>query len=313
MEQRELGKSGIAVSALGLGCNAFGARIGLDEAREVVAAALDEGITFFDNADGYGKTFGACEEVLGEVLKDLGADVVIATKCGANPKGWDHPMDLSAAHIVEAAEASLRRLRVECIDLYQFHFPDPSTPIEESLKAADTLVRQGKVRALGCSNFSPELMREALGISASEGLARFETAQDEYHLLKRDIEGTVVPVVKEAGMGLLPYFPLAGGLLTGKYRAGTPAGSRFEKTPGIAGQFTTDRNMALVERLAAIADAAGCSLPDIAIGWLLARDYVPSVIAGATSAAQIRANAASARRKLDAGVMAAVDTALADA
>jgi len=313
MERRELGGSGIAVSALGLGCNAFGMRIGLDEAREVVAAALDEGVNFFDTADAYGKPFGASEEILGQALKDLSAEAVIATKCGASPKGWDQPMDLSAGYVIAAAEDSLRRLRVDCIDLFQFHFPDPATPIEESLRAIDTLIGQGKVRAIGCSNFPPELLHEANAISASAGLARFETTQEEYHLLNREVEAAIVPALREAGMGLLPYFPLAGGLLTGKYRQGTPAGSRFEKTPHIAGQFTSERNLALVEKLTDLAGRLGCSLPDLAVGWLLSKDFVPSVIAGATRADQVRANAASARRKLEGGALAAVDDLLAAA
>ncbi len=313
MERRELGRSGIAVSVLGLGCNAFGMRIGLDEAREVVAAALDEGVNFFDTADAYGKPFGASEEILGQALKDLSADAVIATKCGASPKGWDQPMDLSAGYVIAAVEASLRRLQVECIDLFQFHFPDPATPIEESLRAIDTLVRQGKVRAIGCSNFPPDLLREANAISAGAGLARFETTQEEYHLLQRDVEDAIVPALREAGMGLLPYFPLAGGLLTGKYRQGTPAGSRFEKTPHIAGQFTSERNLTLVEKLSDLAADMDCSLPDLAIGWLVAQDFVPSVIAGATRAGQVRANAASARRGLGQDSLAAIHALLAAA
>lgn len=294
MQRRKLADTGIEVSVLGLGCNAFGTRIGLDEARDVVAAALDEGVTLFDTADGYGRPFGASEEILGEILQGLSGDRVIATKGGANPKGWDHPMLASRVWLMQAVEDSLRRLRVDTIDLYQLHFPDAATPIEETLRAMDDMVTQGKVRAIGCSNFSVEQIDEAAQTSASLGLARFACSQDEYHLLARDKGAALIAELSAKNMALLPYFPLAGGLLTGKYRGATPEGSRFAREPHMEKRFASDHNVELVERLAGFAESRGKSLPDLAIAWLAAQDVVPSVIAGATKAAQVRDNARSA-------------------
>lgn len=299
MDVRQLGRSDISVSVLGLGCNAFGTRIGPEQAREVIVAALDEGVTFFDTADGYGRPFGASEEILGAVLHDLDGEWLIATKGGANPEGWSHPPSASRAWLMQAVEDSLRRLRVETIDFYQLHFPDPATPIEETLRAMDDMVAQGKVRAIGCSNFTVEQIREAARTSAAHGLARFESTQDEYHMLMPD-RAELLDELRAQGMSLLPFFPLAGGLLTGKYRNATPDGSRFAREPGMGNRFTSERNLDLVEKLATFAESRGHTLPDLAIAWLLAQDVVPSVIAGATSATQVRANARSARWRMTA-------------
>lgn len=295
METRQLGKSGVAVSVLGLGCNAFGERIGVEGTREVLAAARDVGITFLDTADCYGSHFGASEEAMGGVLGGRTEGWVIATKGGFNPKGFDQPPDTSRKRMVQAVEDSLRRLRIDCIDFYQVHIPDSKTPIKETLGALDDMVREGKIRAIGCSNFGPTLIREADEATSAGELTRFSASQDEYHLLSRDAGGELVATLTELGMSLIPYFPLAGGLLTGKYRGGTPEGSRFAKNPGIGAQFTIPANLARVEALASFAEERGCSLPDVAIGWLAAQPVVASVIAGATSAEQVRANAASIR------------------
>jgi aryl-alcohol dehydrogenase-like predicted oxidoreductase len=313
MDKRPLGRSGIAASALGLGCNAFGSRTDLEASRAVVHAALDEGVTLFDTADGYGRPFGTSEDMLGDILKGHDGEYLFATKGGANPAGWSEPPNASRAWLMQALEDSLRRLKIDCIDLYQLHFPDPKTPIEETLRAMDDMVRQGKVGAIGCSNFSAPAIREAAAAASANGLARFETTQAEYHLLARNEASDVLDALDDLGMSLLPYFPLAGGLLTGKYRTdASPEGSRFAREPHMGQRFALPDNLARVDRLAELAIRHGISLPDLAIGWLLARPAVGSVIAGATSAAQVRANAASARMRIAPELLHAIEDALAE-
>ena len=299
MKVRRLGTSGLKVSEIGLGCNNFGQRLDLEATRRVVHRALDLGITLFDTADGYGNR-GGSETQLGEVLGTKRRDIVLATKFG-----W--PMDDigvlrggSRRYLMRAVEDSLRRLKTDWIDLYQFHTPDPETPLEETLRALDDLVRQGKVRYVGCSNFAGWQVADAAWISRSEGLAPFVSVQNEYSLLVRDVESEVVPAMRKFGLGLLPFFPLAGGLLTGKYRHGEPlpAGARLTDTKRSADRFLTERNWRIVDALQGFADSRGRKLVDVAVGWVLARPWVGSVIAGATSAEQIESNVAAGAVRL---------------
>ncbi|MEV4507611.1 aldo/keto reductase [Dactylosporangium sp. NPDC049525] len=293
MRYRRLGSSGLSVSVVGIGCNNFGGRIDADRAAEVVHAAIDLGVTLFDTADVYGLTPGASEEALGAALGKRRDEVVIATKFGADPRGANGP-DWGARggrrYIAKAVEASLRRLGTDYIDLYQLHTPDPQTPIEETLDALDALVQAGKVRYIGHSNFTGWQTADAAWTARDRRLTPFVSAQNYYSLLERSVEKDLVPALEHYGVGLLPFFPLAHGLLTGKYRRGeaAPQGTRlardvFEKVLATAPWDT-------IERLENVGKERGVDLLAVAIGGLAARPAVTSVIAGATSAEQVRAN-----------------------
>ncbi len=296
---RRLGASGLVVSAVGVGCNRFGRKLDQDGATEVVAAAIDAGITLFDTADIYGGPPGSSEEQLGRALETLGRrdDVIIATKFGhrdySNFPGAEHGGLGGRRYIRRAVEASLRRLRTDYLDLYQQHTPDPDTPIEETLAALTELVAEGKVRYLGSSNFAGWQIADAAWTARTARLTPFVSAQNEYSLLNRDIEAEVLPAAEHFGVGLLPFFPLANGLLTGKYRRGeaAPAGSRMAEE-GRATQLAA-APWDLIENLEAYAQQRGVPLLSVAIGGLLGQPGVSSVIAGATSADQVRANAAA--------------------
>ncbi len=298
MELRSLGKNGPQVSVVGLGCNNFGGRLDAEGSSRVVAKAIDLGITLFDNADIYGgrgyNNYGGAEEHLGMALGSRRKDIVLATKFGMQ-MGEPGKRGASRAYIMSAVEDSLRRLRTDWIDLYQVHTPDAQTPIEETLRALDDLVKQGKVRYIGCSNFSAAQVNEAMAISKRAGLASFVSSQDEYSILERGVESDPLPAVKAHGLGLLPYFPLASGLLTGKYKrnAPPPKGARLSG-PGLSGRYLVADNWAIVEKLEAFCAPRGKTLLQLAFAWLLAHDYVPSVIAGATSPEQIEQNVAAA-------------------
>jgi aryl-alcohol dehydrogenase-like predicted oxidoreductase len=296
MEHRNLGASGLRVSVVGLGCNNFGGRIGLEASREVIHTALDLGVTLFDTADVYGREPGASETVLGQSLGERRGEIVLATKFGSRLDGEDRLKGASRRYVMSAVEASLKRLRTDWIDLYQLHFPDPLTPIEETLRALDDLVRQGKVRYVGSSNLPGWQVADAEWTARSLGLNRFVSVQDEYSLLVRDVEKEVLPAARAYGLGVLPYFPLASGLLTGKYRRGEepPEGTRFASMPGLAERYVNERNLGLVERLEAFVRERGRGLLELAISWLLARPQVASVIAGATRAEQVEANVSAA-------------------
>jgi aryl-alcohol dehydrogenase-like predicted oxidoreductase len=295
MEFRRVGNSGLVVSTIGLGTNNLGMRLDMDGSREVVHAALDEGITLFDTADSY----GASEARLGELLEGKRDDVVLATKFGgdARARGNDNGEDWGARgsrrYLRRAVESSLRRLRTDWIDLYQLHRPDEATPIEETLSTLDDLVHEGKVRYLGSSNFAGWQVAEAEWTSRTRGLERFISAQNEYSWLERDVERDVVPALEHYGIGLLPFFPLASGLLTGKYRrdAPPPPGSRIAAWGRQAA--LTDESFDVIEKLEAFASGRGVSLLDVAIGGLAAQPAVASVIAGATSRDQVVKNVAA--------------------
>ncbi|HTV45558.1 MAG TPA: aldo/keto reductase [Stellaceae bacterium] len=296
MEQRNLGRSGLRVSAVGLGCNNFGGRIDLDATRLVVHKALDLGITFFDGSDTYGDPRGSAESCLGEILGPRRKDIVLATK-------FARPMDdsgrfegASRRYIMAEVEASLRRLKTDWIDLYQQHQPDPLTPIEETLRALDDLVHQGKVRYLGCSTLPAWQVVEAQWTAKHHGLHRFASCQEEYSLLARGLDHEMMPVINAYGLGLIPFRPLANGLLTGKYQRGAPlpSGARLSAETRAAGRYLTEQNWAMVERLEGFAIERGHALLDLAFGWLLARPVVASVIAGATRPEQVEQNVRAA-------------------
>ncbi|MEV0942383.1 aldo/keto reductase [Micromonospora wenchangensis] len=297
MTYRRLGDSGLVVSVVGIGCNNFGRKLDTDGTRAVVDAALDAGITLFDTADIYGEPPGGSEELLGQALKGRRDDVVLATKFGMSMggrNGRDFGVRGSRRYVVRAVEASLRRLGTDHIDLYQLHEPDPDTPVDETLAALDDLVRAGKVRYLGNSNFSGWQIADADWTAKTRGLTRFISAQNHYNLLHRDAEVEIVPACERFGLGLLPFFPLANGLLTGKYRrdSAPPAGSRLAGGGRYAERLAAARWDA-IEALEAYAAQRGLTLLQVAIGGLAARPAVASVIAGATTAEQVRANAAA--------------------
>ena len=299
MKQRNLGTSGLLVSTIGLGCNNFGGRLDLEGTRAVIHAALDHGITLFDTADVYGNQ-GGSETLMGQVLGDRRKDIVLATKFGLPMDGEDGRLKGgSRRYIMSAVEASLKRLRTDWIDLYQYHKPDPLTPTEETLRALDDLVKQGKVRYIGSSNLPGWQVVEAQWTSKHLGLNRFVSCQDEYSLLVRKAEQDVAPVAARYGMGLLPYFPLASGMLTGKYRRGAPppAGTRMAGTDRYA-RYQTEDSFAVVEKLDAYAQARGRTLVELAFSWLLAKAPVSSVIAGATKPEQIAQNVKAGDRAL---------------
>lgn len=308
MEMRNLGTSGLRVSQVGIGCNNFGQRLDLEATRRVVHRALDHGVTLFDTADSYGNR-GGSESQLGEILGAGRRDIVLATKFGWEMDDVDVKRGGSRGYVMKAVEDSLKRLRTDYIDLYQLHKPDARTPIEETLRALDDLVRQGKIRYLGCSNFAAWQVADAAWTSRHHGLEAFVSAQNEYSLLARESEAELMPAMQKFGLGLLPYYPLAGGLLSGKYKrsAALPAGARLTDTKRSAERFLTERNWSAVEQLQAFADERGKSLLDVAIGWLLSRPAVASVIAGATIPEQVDANVAAAITRFDADALATID------
>lgn len=304
MEYRNLGKAGVKVSAIGVGCNQFGRKVDAAGTKAIVQRALDEGINFFDTADVYGDPGGRSEEVLGEALHGLWNRVVLATK--GRYKMGDGPNDQGASryHIQNAVEASLRRLKTDHIDLYQIHDWDDAVSIHEMMRALDDLVRAGKVRYIGASNFLAWQLCRSNDLAEMQGWEQFVTIQPHYHMLEREIERELVPYCQFAGIGILPYFPLAGGFLTGKYKRGqpAPAGSRGEKSPYVQ-KYLTDANFDKLDALSTFATARGHTLHDLAFAWLLANRQVASVIAGATHPDQITANAATAAWKLSTAEM----------
>lgn len=295
MEQRNLGRSGLIVSTVGLGCNNFGGRLDMTATRAVVHKALDLGVTFFDTADTYGNR-GACEEYLGRVLAGKRHDIVLATKFGRPMDSEGRLQGASRRYIISAVEASLRRLDTDHIDLYYQHIADPRTPIEETLRALDDLVRQGKIRYIGCSTLSAWQVVEAQWTSTHFNLDRFVVCQERYNLLERELDDALMPVLPSYGIGLVPFAPLANGLLTGKYRREEkpPAGTRMAAMPHVAERYLTPANWDRVERLAAFCAARGRLLLDLAFSWLLHRPMVASVIAGATTPEQVAANVKAA-------------------
>jgi len=313
MEFRYLGRSGLRVSTIGLGCNNFGGRLRQEETRAVLHKAFDLGITLFDTSDTYGAVGGGktgdSELQMGQVIGSMRKDIVLATKF-ANPMTNDGTKQgASRRYIMTAIEDSLRRLRTDYIDLYQVHTTDADTPIEETLRALDDLVRQGKVRYIGCSNHAAWRVVEAAWTAKMCNLHHFVSAQDQYSLVHRDPEKELMPALRQYGLGLLPYFPLASGLLTGKYKrnAAMPAGSRLANTQRLADVYLTEKNWEIAEKLGDFADQAGHSMLELAFSWLLAKAPVASVIAGATKPDQLEANVKAGGWKLTAEEVAEID------
>jgi aryl-alcohol dehydrogenase-like predicted oxidoreductase len=309
MEYKPLGRSGLQVSLVGLGCNNFGMRIDKDQTKAVVDQAIDSGINFFDTANIYGGT--RSEEFLGAALGDRRKDIVLATKFVGPVGGSVLTKGASRRHIIQACHASLKRLDTDWIDLYQIHFPDPGTPIDETLRALDDLVRRGDVNYIGCSNFSGWQIADAQWTCRIEHLNPIVSAQNEYNLLDRRIEREVVPAADKFGMGILPYFPLASGFLTGKYKQGEKPGSdtRLGAWGPRGEQMLSDDNFEVLNKLQDIADKNEKSMTDIAIGWLAQQPHVSSVIAGATKPEQVEANVKAGEQRLSIEAMAEIDAA----
>jgi aryl-alcohol dehydrogenase-like predicted oxidoreductase len=308
VEYRNLGKSGLQVSVVGLGTNNFGMRIDEAQTKAVVDKALELGINFFDTADVYGGR-GKSEEFLGRALQGRRREAIIATKF-RSPMG-EGPLwsGTSRRYIFEAVDDSLRRLGTDYIDLYQVHSPDPATPIEETMRALDDVVRSGKVRYAGCSNFSGWQVVEAQWIARSEHGTPFISAQNQYNLLERRPERDLLPVCERYGLGVLPYFPLASGFLTGKYRPGEPPpeGTRLAAWGERGKQALSDQNFDVLAKLEAFIAPRGHSMVDLAVGWLASHPVVSSVIAGATRPEQLEQNARAAGWRLTPEEMAEVD------
>ena len=344
MEYRTLGRSGLKVSIVGLGCNDFGGRWDLARTRELIAHALDVGVNLFDTSDVYPSPAGGegppgrSEEYVGRALRGRRHEAIIATKF-SRPTGEGAALyragvlaraghdageaasgaataaprllrqGASRRHIVHAIEGSLRRLGTDYIDLYQLHGPDPATPLDETLRALDDLVRDGKVRYIGCSNFEGWRIAEAAGLAEAGRFAPFISTQAEYHVLDRRIEAELAPACLAAGVSVLPYFPLASGFLTGKYRRGeaAPAGTRFEMSPHLPSRFVSDDAWDRLERLEAFAGARGRTLVELAIGWLASQPHIGSIIAGASRPEQLDQNVAASDWRLAAAELAEID------
>ena len=311
MQQRNLGKSDLKVSVVGLGCNNFGGnRIDLEASRKVIHKALDVGITLIDTADVYGNR-GDSERILGECLGARRKDIVLATKCGLPMDEAGTLKGASRRYILSAVEASLKRLKTDWIDLYMIHRPDPLTPIEETLRTLDDLVKAGKVRYTGCSGFAAWQVVEAQWTATHHNLNHFVTCQDEYNLLKRGFENTLQPAMQAYGLGLIPHTPLAAGLLSGKYQrhAAMPAGARITREKRQADRWINNTNWEVVERLTAFSEAQGHSLLELAMSWLASRPLVASIIAGATTPAQVELNARAVNWQLTPDDLVTIDKA----
>ncbi len=309
MELRNLGTSGLRVSEVGLGCNNLGGRLDAAASKAVVQAAYENGITLFDTADRYPVTSaGKSEELLGEALGSHRDEVIVATKFGLPMDPQGRKSGASRRYIMSAVDASLRRLKTDWIDLYQVHMPDPLTPIEETVCALDDLTTQGKIRYAGCSNFASWQVADAMWTAKSLQRPAFVSCQDEYSLIARDIERELVPAMVAHGLGFLPYFPLASGLLSGKYRHGAkPAGSRLTTAKQLIDIFVNDANIAKADALSDFAEAHGHTPLELAFSWLLARPTVASVIAGASNAEQIAQNVGAVSWKLSQDELSAID------
>jgi aryl-alcohol dehydrogenase-like predicted oxidoreductase len=307
MEYRRLGDSGLLVSLAGLGCNNFGMRIDTEQTRTVVHRALDEGITLFDTADIYGNR-GQSEEMLGKALGTRRNEIVLASKFGMAMGDGPYNTGGSRRYIMAACEASLKRIGTDHIDLYQIHQPDPHTPEEETLAALETLVQSGKVRYLGHSNYSGWQTANAAWIAKTRGWTPYVSAQNHYNLLNREIEKDLMPACREFGVGILPYFPLASGFLTGKYRRGEePAqGTRFAAMRRLADPLMTEANFKKIESLDEFARGHGHTLTELAVGWLATQPEISSVISGATTPEQVKENAKAIGWRLTAEEMAEV-------
>ena len=313
MEYRKLGNSELMVSTIGLGSDTFGRDIDEQATAQIIDHAQELGINYIDTADVYGWG-GRSERFVGKAVKAKRQKFIIATKFGVKvsedlPQGTSQEGLGSREYIMKAVEASLKRLDTDYVDVYQFHMPDPVTPVEETLRALDDLVRSGKVRYIGCSNFSAWELCEALWVSRCAGLSSFVSLQPRYSLLDRHIEDEIVECCRAYNIGIIPWYPLAGGFLTGKYRRGQaiPEGTRFSSNPAMYGRMLNDANFDLLEKLEAFAAEYNRSMADLAIAWLTSHPWVSTVIAGVTKTSQVSANAAAAGWKLSEEDMARLD------
>lgn len=311
MEYRRLGQTGLEVSVIGLGTNNFGGRIDFEATKKVLHQTMEEGINFLDCANIYGA--GKSEEFIGQVLgKEHRQEMIIATKVGAGPMGGPPPgpnqKGATRHHIMTQVDLSLKRLDTDYIDLYYMHRWDPDTPIEETMRALDDLVHSGKVRYLGCSNYTAWQMVEAIWTAQAQNLYNFCCVQPEYSLVVRDVERELVPATQRYGMSLIPFFPLASGFLTGKYSQGEepPEGTRFAGSPNMGNRYFNDDNWSLLGKLQSFAGERGHSVAELAFSWLLGNPVVPSVIAGATKPEQVTANAQAAGWQLSDDEMAEI-------
>jgi aryl-alcohol dehydrogenase-like predicted oxidoreductase len=311
--KRKLGNSGLQVPLAGLGTNNFGGRLDLEASRRVIHKALDLGAVFFDTADVYGNK-GGSESIIGEVLGPRRSEVILATKFGHDFNEAAGLTGASRRHIFHSIEGSLKRLRTDWIDLYYIHRPDPRTPIEETVSALHDLVAQGKVRYVGLSNFAPWQIVEAQRVARELGATPFIASQDEYSLVQREPEGDRAEVLRRYGLSLLPFFPLASGLLTGKYRRNSPLpeSARLAKAKGLADRYLTDANFTLVEKLEAFAKARDHSLAELAFAWLASREWVASIIAGASTPEQVQANVKALEWTLSPADLEAIGRILAE-
>lgn len=310
MEYRKLGNSGLRVSALGLGGNSFGSRADKNTSIRIIHQALDQGINFIDTANIYSGT--KSEQIIGEALADRRHEVIIATKAGLPRGKGPNDKGSSRLHIQQEIEGSLKRLRTDYIDLYQIHSFDPDTPLEETLRTLDDLVRDGKIRYIGASNYAAWELMKALGISERQGLSRFISVQQSYSLADRTTEQELVPCCLDQGVGIIPYFPLAAGLLTGKYGDGTqiPAGSRLDKDPNsIIGKRLDDKHLHLVKKVALFAKKHDTSPAALSLAWLLNRSVVSTIIVGATREEQVIENIKCLSLDVDQSTIEALDHA----
>lgn len=308
MDKRRVGKSGLSVSAIGLGCNNFGLTIDAVASKAIIHRSLDLGVTLFDTAPIYGNEWGASESILQDALGNRRKDVVLVTKFGVSPGGMGR--DTSRSTVIDSLEESLRRLGTDYIDLYMLHWPDHTTPTQETLRALDDVVTAGKVRYIGCCNLPAWRVVQSVWTSRSNGLHQYIVSQDEYSLAQRAAEQNLLPALQAHDMGLMPYAPLANGLLTGKYSAAAtaPADSRLGTNLWNTGdRYLTAEKLALVEKLTRFADEHGHTLLELAVSWLLAQPVVCSVIAGARTLEQLEQNAATGNWKLTAEELGQID------
>ena len=307
MEFRNVGRSGLKVSKIGLGCNNFGWTIDKETSRPVVHKALDLGITLFDTADFYGSTPGNSEEVLGDLIAGQRERIVLTTKFGVPLVGADRTPDNSRSFVLNAIEGSLRRLKTDWIDIYMIHWPDSRTPMDETLRVLEDIVRAGKARYIACSNLAPWRIVESKWVADKLGVPGFIAAQDEYNLLNRGAEKELLPALQAYNMALIPYFPLASGLLTGKYIDAMPEGRLQQNFLNLGNRLLTKENIAKVRKLDEVAKGSGRSLLELAMSWTASRPNVASVIAGATRPEQLEQNVAAADWQFTADQLAAID------
>lgn len=308
MEQRNIGRSGLRASVVGLGCNNFGWNMDAQSSRPVVDKAFELGITLFDTAHAYGEPQGNSEVVLGDLIKGRRNDIVLVSKFAGSPT---RRRDSSRRYILEAIEQALQRLQTDWIDIYMIHWPDLTTPMEETLRALDDIVKSGKARYIGCSNLSPWRLVEAKWISKELRVHEFIAGQYEYNLLNREAEQELMPALEKYNMGLIPYFPLASGLLTGKYLDASTTGRLQKDWLGLGGKLLTEANLAKVRKLDDFAKSRGHTLLELAMSWLAQRPTVASIIAGATRPEQLEQNVKAVGWSLSSEEFAAIDALLA--